>query len=228
MATVRPRRQIGGLLFAIGWVPLVGCASLATVRSAEVAPGPRAHVQFAATTPVGDATGWFFSHECESDCSHGIVAADLNASFGTSNPDGLAYAVGGGLNGVFPYLEGYLQLGRGHRPVGLGARLGIPITGTWALHQLHGRLDLPLGGSTRVLLNPGLSYLSGASPNGENPGSMLALSQSIGLAIAAGRRTIVPSVTGVVARSSRTSYGGKIGSETTAFLSFAVGIALTR
>jgi hypothetical protein len=109
----------------------------------------------------------------------------------------------------------------------VGARLGFPLA-SWSLHQLHGRLDLPLGRSARVRFNPGLALLTGNSPNGANPGTMTALTGGHGLQMGVGSLVLIPSVTGVLARSERTSYGVQIGPETTAFLSFAMALAFHR
>src|SRR5262249_48394963 len=108
-------------LFAMG-----GCASFATVRSAEVTPGPAITTQASVAGRPGDDAAWFFSFDCASSCDHSIVSPDIAFAYGLNADSNVPLTVGAGLNGTFPYLEGYAQLGRGNIPFGIGARGGIP------------------------------------------------------------------------------------------------------
>src|SRR5205823_4057652 len=111
------------------------------------------------------------------------------------------------MSGTYPYFDGYLQLGGGaDRSYGIGVRGGIP-TSSWNEHSLYGRIDRPAGRHRRLLLNPGLFYHGGNSPNGANPGSFIALSQGIGLLFEGAGTSFTPGVTFVLGRLDRSSYG---------------------
>ena len=202
------------------------CTTFSTIRSAEVRPGPGLTVQAAMAWSPGDAAGWFWSLECESHCDHAIAGMDFALAFGSAGA--LPLALGFGLNGTNPYLDGYLQLSTSRKlPFGVGARLGLPFE-SWTEHQVYGRLDVPLGRGMRLLWNPGVFYHTGTSPNGQNPGSFLGLVQGVGMEMGDDGMTITPGLTLVLGRAERNSYGDQIGPEQRPFLSTSVAIAFKR
>src|SRR5215510_15366254 len=180
-------------LIAARFLPLcvgAGCASFATVRSAEVTPGLAVATQASLAGRPGDDAAWFFILDCTNNCDRPIASGDVAMAYGVKSGSDVPFTIGAGLNGTFPYLEGYAQLGRGKIPFGIGARAGIPLD--WAMHELYGRVDIPLSQWARLLWNPGVVYLTGNSPNGENPGSLTAISQGVGLQLGVGNFTFTP------------------------------------
>src|SRR4029078_7915499 len=133
----------------VGLITMGGCAAFTTVRSAEVTPGPAVTTQASMAGRPGDDAAWFFSFDCAASCDHAIMSTDIAFAYGMNVGSTIPFTFGGGLNGTFPYFEGYAQLGRGKIPFGIGARGGVP-TG-WAMDQLYGRLDVPLSASARLL-----------------------------------------------------------------------------
>lgn len=206
---------------------LAGCTSFSTVRSAEVMPGPSVTAQASLSTPVPDATGWFWSFDCAQDCGHAIPGGDVGVTWGTSRARAGAFALGVGMSGAHPYIDGYLQLGAGRQPFGLGVRLGPPVT-SWREHQLYARWDARLGGATRLLLNPALFVHEGRSPNGENRGSFVGFVQGIGLLHVGERVSWGPSVAIVAGRARRTSYGQSYGPERAVFGTASLGMTWHR
>ena len=203
-----------------GWIPLLvaGCTTFGTVSSASVNEGLSGTGQVSISLPPGDDIAWFYSTDCASECNKAIVGGDGAVSFGHRGGEGgLAYALGGGINGGYPYVEGYVQLDRGTgNPWGLGLRVGIPISG-WNEHQLYGRYDIPLSDGTRILLNPTVFYHTGNSPDGELPGWFLAFVQGCGWMIPGRIMDITPALSLVVAYGERTNLGTDLGSFTSVF-----------
>jgi len=207
---------------------LSGCTSFATLRSADVRPGASFLVQASLAASPGDEAGWFWSIDCASQCNHAISALDLGVSFGARSTGAPPMAFGFGLNGLNPYLDAYLQLSTARKlPFGVGARLGLPLD-SWSEHQVYGRLDLALGPDVRLLLNPGLFYHTGHSPNDQNPGSFLGLVQGVGIEFSDGPIAIIPGLAFVWGRAERTSYGEQIGPAYQAFVTASVGIVFRR
>lgn len=185
---------------------LVGCTSFGTVRSAEVVPGPSIMLQASASAPPGDEAAWFWSGDCASECNHSIVSADLGITFGHRPETGKAFSLGAGVSGIlYPYVDGYVELGNRDHPYGLGARVGIPVTG-WSEHQLYGRYDIKLDRGGRILVNPALFLHTGNSPNGENPGYFLGWVQGVGYLIQGEGVSLIPAVSLVVGGGRRQSY----------------------
>ena len=113
-------------------VPLLlsGCTTFATVRSADPYVGNSVAMQFSWSAPPGDVASWFWSLDCVEKCNHPIVGADLALTRAWRPSRGpRAVALGAGVSGVNPYVDGYVQLAAGRRPFGLGARLGLPAFG---------------------------------------------------------------------------------------------------
>ncbi|HST57233.1 MAG TPA: hypothetical protein VLK84_01015 [Longimicrobium sp.] len=182
-----------------------GCTSFATVRSAQVQPGSSFTVQGSLSTPPGDETGWFWSLDCAEDCSHPIAGVDALYTYGSAGER--PYSLSAGVNGLVPYVEGYTQLnGDSGRAYGVGARVGIPVTG-WTSHQLYGRYDIGLGDGRRLLWNPGVFLHAGRSPNGESRGHFVAMVQAVGMEHRGPRRTVVPALALVVGQGRRERYG---------------------
>jgi hypothetical protein len=94
--------------------------------------------------------------------------------------------------------------------------------------QLYGRYDLLLRPGQRLLLSPGVVLHAGNSPNGENPGYVLGLTQGVGLELEGQTVSLIPSASVVVARGERSSYGASQGSFVTAFGTASVAISLHR
>jgi hypothetical protein len=185
------------------------------------------YVQGSLASPPGDEAGWFWDDDCASDCDHAIAAVDVGAGYGWRPRNGPPITAGVGLNGTYPYAEGYVQLGSGSLPVGVGARVGLPVS-SWSEHQLFGRLDVPLRPGARLLLNPGVFYHTGASPNGQIDGSFLGLVQGVGVALGRGPVTVTPAAAFVLGRSERTSYGERIGPVTRSFVTASIGVSVHR
>jgi hypothetical protein len=180
---------------------IAGCTSFATVRSAEVRPGPSLTTQASVTSPVGPVAGWLWSYDCAADCDHAIPSLDVTLAYGRRREETTPFAVGIGLNGTSGFAEGYVQLRSTERlPFGIGGRVGLPIGPAWE-NQVYGRLDIPLGPSARLLWNPSVFHTSITSPNGANNGSFLGLVQGIGLEIGSGSVTVTPSVAVVWGRA---------------------------
>ena len=216
------------MLVAARFLPLcvgAGCASFATVRSAEVMPGLAFTTQASLAGRPGNDAAWFFTLDCTQNCDRPIASGDVAIAYGVGASADVPFTIGAGLNGTFPYLEGYAQLGQGKIPFGIGARAGIP-TG-WAMHELYGRVDIPLSASARVLWNPGVVYLTGNSPNGENPGSLTAITQGVGVQFGAGSFTFTPSTALVWARAEHTSYGEQVGPSSHVFGTAAISIGFS-
>jgi hypothetical protein len=179
-------------------------------------------VNVAAAPSPGDEAGWFWSLECAAGCNHTVAGADISLSYGIPSAAGPGIAIGGGINGVYPYAEGYVQVVSRPVPAGIGGRLGIG--GGWSEHHLYGRLDVPLGKRGRLLVNPGLFYHAGNTPNGQIPGSFLGLVQSLGLEAGVGRIRFTPGLALVWGRAERTPYGRPIGPVWRTFAAVSLGI----
>jgi hypothetical protein len=215
-------------LIALSIVATAGCTSFSTVRSAEVRPGPGATLQASVASPPGDDAAWFWSFDCAARCDRSIPATDVVVDYGRRPPKGPAYTVGVGVAGVHPYAEAYLQLGSSRRlPFGVGGRVGLPV-GSWTEHQLYGRLDLPLTARQRLLLNPGIFYHTGNSPNGANPGSFFGLVQGIGVELDAGGVSLRPAAAVVWGRAERRSHGQQYGPTTKVFGTASLGVSVHR
>jgi hypothetical protein len=204
------------------------CTSFATVRSAEVLPGPSVGVHTSLSTPPGDDAGWFWSYDCSAACDHPVVGGDIGFTYGWPGASGSrAFALGAGTSGIYPYVDGYVQLTGGRSPAGLGVRLGAPVS-NWREHQVYGRYDVPLGARTRLLLNPAAFLHEGRSPNGENPGTFLGFVQGVGLLVEGERVSWTPAVALVAGRARRTSYGEEFGPTTSVFGTASVGVTFHR
>lgn len=208
---------------------LSGCTAFSTVRSAEIYPGTSAHVQVGMASPPGEDAYWFWSLDC-SGCNDPIPSFDVGLAHGvTGREGGRPYEVSVGLNGLSPYVGGYLQLGKDERSAyGVGGRLGIPFVISWSTSQVYGRYDRILAPGRRLLLNPGIMLHAGNSPNGENPGHFLGLVQGVGLELEGARVSFTPSASVVVARGERNSYGMFGGPFTTAFGTASVAVTFHR
>lgn len=216
------------VLLAAGLLPLWvvgGCASFATVRSAEVAPGLAFTTQASLAGRPGEDAAWFFTLDCAQNCDRPIASGDVGVAYGVKAGSDMPFTIGAGLNGTFPYLEGYAQLGQGKIPFGIGARAGIPLD--WAMHELYGRVDIPVSQWARLLWNPGFVYLTGNSPNGENPGSLTAITQGVGVQFGAGNFTFTPSAALVWAHAEHTSYGERVGPSSHVFGTAAISIGFS-
>ena len=120
-----------------------------------------------------------------------------------------------------------MQLAGGPRPFGVGARLGIPAW-SWRDHQIYARYDIPIGGETRVLLNPGVFLHEGTSPNGQNSGSFLGVVQGMGLQIEGEYVSWTPAVAVVAGQSRRNRYGRRDGPVSSVFATASMGMTLHR
>ncbi len=209
-------------------VSLSGCTTFATVRSADVRPGPSVAFHAAASTPPGDVTGWFWAVDCVEACNYPVIGGDLGVTYGWRPTEGPgAVALTAGVSGVYPYVDGYVQLGSGRQPFGVGARIGPPVT-SWREHQLYARYDVPLGASTRLLLNPGLFLHEGRAPNGASPGRFVGIVQGVGVQLEGSRISLTPAVAVVAGRAQRDSYGRRYGPEQTVFVTTSLGLTWHR
>ena len=110
----------------------------------------------------------------------------------------LPFTLGGGVMGIVPYAEGYMQLVQGERPAGIGARFGLSSLGTNPMGQVYARLDLPIAGGRHLLWNPALFHASGSTAAAS--ASVTALVNGVGLE-GGGDDTFTPSLAFVIARA---------------------------
>lgn len=207
-------------------LPLGACTSFSAVRSAEVRPGFGIEAVASLSGKVGDEVGWFYSLDCAENCDRHVPALDAAVSYGWPRVIGdRPIAVALGSNGLYPYADAYVQVGKGSLPFGVGGRAGLPVTG-WAEHQLYGRLDIPLGSSTRLLFNPALFVLTGQSPNHQDKGSIVAFVQGVGLEIDAGYVAFTPAFSLVAGRVERSRYDQRDGPSSVLFPTVSLGISL--
>ena len=203
-STLRPGSVsscIGSIFCSLGFM---GCTSFADVRSAEVMPGGQLDVGVTMSTPAGDAASWFWSYDCASDCDRAIFSPNVAFRYGrVPEARGRPWELGAGTSGTFPYATGYLQLARGPRPFGVGARVGVPV-GSWREDAVFARYDLS-SGSTRFVLTPTIFLHSGNSPNGQQPGWFLALAPAFGVQHSFSGVSATGSLTPVVGRTRRGS-----------------------
>lgn len=216
------------LLMAAAPSLLGGCATFATVRSAEPYVGPSAALQLSGSTPPGDLASWIWSFDCADQCNHSSVGGDLGFTYGW-RPDGgpRAIALGAGISGVSPYVDGYVQLAGGPRPFGVGARLGLPAF-SWHDHQLYARYDIPINSESRLLLNPGVFLSEGHSPNGQSSASFLGVVQGVGLQVEGEYVSWTPAVAVVAGQSRRDRYGSRDGPTSSVFATASLGLTLHR
>jgi hypothetical protein len=204
------------------------CTPFSNVRSAQVRPGPSLALQASVSTLPGEVAGWFWSFDCESKCNSPVFGTNAGFAYGWPTTSGdRGFEVGAGVNGVYPYVDGYVQLSGGRVPFGLGAQAGLPVT-SWREHQLYARFDVPLGARRRLLLNPAGFLHEGESPNGENPGTFKGFVQGIGLLLEGQRVSWTPAVTVVAGRAERTSYGQRFGPESSILVVGSLGVTFHR
>lgn len=220
-------QQLSRVFAICALAAVTGCISFSTVRSAAVTRGLSTTIQAAVASPPGEQAMWFWSDECFR-CNSPIGGSDLALSYGFPNASGHPLALGLGLNGFYPYAEGYLQLGSSpNRPFGMGARLGLPLS-TWKNHQVYARLDIPLDSAVVLLWNPGLVYHAGNSPNGENPGAFVGFVQGVGVQLGTGSGVFTPSAALVIGRAHHRSGPELHGPEIRAFATAALSVTLGR
>jgi hypothetical protein len=215
-------RSLAPILCSLGFL---GCTSFADVRSAEVRPGLQVDGGITVSAPPGDAAAWFWTLDCASHCDHAIISPNVAIRHGrVPQSGGRPYELGAGISGMFPYATGYLQLARGPRPVGVGARVGIPFT-TWREDAIFARYDLS-SGSTRVVLAPTVFLHSGSSPNGGNRGWFLAFAPALGLQHERSGVSVTTSLAPVLGHTKRSrSLGREVISGSAAFL--VAGLSLS-
>jgi hypothetical protein len=207
---------------------LSGCATFATVRSAEPYLGPSVALQASLSTPPGDLASWIWSFDCAERCNHPIVGGDLGFTYGWRPSGGpRAVTLGAGVSGVSPYVDGYMQLTGGARPFGVGARLGIPAL-SWRDHQIYARYDIPFDSKARVLLNPGVFVSEGQSPNGQSSGSFFGVVQGVGLQIEGEYVSWTPAMAVVAGQSRRDRYGRRDGPASSVFATASMGMTFHR
>ena len=202
-----------------------GCASFAMPRSAVVDPGLQMNAQASVSLPPGDDAAWFWSFDCAQDCNHAIPAADVNLTWGSAGGGGKGFALGAGLNGTYPYVEGYWQARGGpSAPFGVGTRVGVPVT-SWNEHQVYVRFDRQTEGG-RVLFNPALFLHTGNSPNGQNPGRFIGLVFAVGYETGGNKLRYTPGLALIAAHVSRERYGDPIASGVTVFAAASMRLEL--
>jgi hypothetical protein len=219
-------RYRGALVMAALPSLLIGCTTFATARSAQPYLGTSVSLQASGSTPPGDLASWLWSFDCAEACNHPIVGGDMGVTYGWQPNGGpRAVTLGAGINGVSPYIDGYMQLAAGPRPFGLGARLGLPVL-SWSDHEIYARYDIPIAKDSRVLLNPGVFLHEGRSPNGASSGSFLGFVQGVGLQIEGERVSWTPAVAVVAGQSRRDRYGRRDGPVSSVFATASMGVTL--
>jgi hypothetical protein len=185
-------------------------------------------LQGSLSTSPGDVAGWFGTFDCESNCNGSVVGTHAGLAYGWPSPNGQrGFELGAGVNGVYPYVDGYLQLSGGRAPFGLGAQVGLPFTG-WREHQVYALYDIPLGEKRRLLLNPAAILHEGESPNGENPGTFKGFVQGVGLLLEGTHVSWTPAVAVVAGRAERRSYSQTFGPESSVFVVGSLGVTFHR
>ncbi|HET9013223.1 MAG TPA: hypothetical protein VFN38_15460 [Gemmatimonadaceae bacterium] len=185
------------LLIAVAFLP--GCTSFANVRSARVRPGTTFDLQSSFASNPGDAAGWLLGNnlDCAERCGGGILGGELGVARGFVGHS-LPFTLGGGVMGIVPYAEGYVQLAQGERPAGIGARFGVsPLTAN-PMGQVYARVDLPIAAGRHLLWNPALFHASGSTAAAS--ASVTALVNGIGLE-SDSDETLTPSLAFVIARA---------------------------
>lgn len=211
-------------------LPLVAgaCTTFATVRSADVRPGPSVAVHASYSTPPGDVAGWFWSYDCVTRCSFATPGIDVGYTYGWRRPDSVrAVALGVGVNSFYPYVDGYMQLASGQRPYGVGVRVGLPVQ-SWRQHQLYARYDIPLRERTRLLVNPGILLHEGRTPNGQTSGHFVGLVQGVGLEFMGRNVSWTPAVAVVAGQAQRRDYFARLGPERRVFAMASLGFTVHR
>ena len=141
------------------------------------------------------------------DDRHPLPRPRPSAAAGSESA-GRPVELGGGINGPSPYVEGYLQIGRGDRPWGIGGRLGIPLLTGWGASALYARVDIPRAGDGAILLNPTLFLHAGRSPNGQNRGMFLGFAPAVGYRLPGrGSVRVILAAQPVLGQSWRERYG---------------------
>lgn len=201
------------------------CTSFSTVRSAQVSRASSFTMQASAASSPGELAGWFWSFDCVQNCGHPVGGLDLAYASGRDTESARPYSLGGGVNGLYPYVEAYIQLDTTHtRPFGIGARLGFPVSG-WSEHQLYVRRDFHVRDNMRLLWNPGLVIHFGNSPNGQNPGTFLGIAQGFGAELGTKQTVFTPSVALVYGRTSRSGgFDFQNGTESKVFATAAMSM----
>jgi hypothetical protein len=213
-----------GALLTLG-----ACTSFSSVRSAEVHRGPALALQATVTTAPGDDAAWFWGLDCSSDCNRVLTSVDGGVTFGSTSGR-TPFTVGAGFSGLlYPYLEGYTQLNRpGRNPWGAGVRVGVPVQ-SWTEHQLFARFDRPLGDGKRLLLNPTIFLHAGKSPNGANPGHMLAFVPGVGVLFEGETMSFIPALSLGVGRGERRRFTSDEGGPfTTVFGTASMSVVVHR
>jgi hypothetical protein len=191
-------RALLGILF------MPGCTTFATVRPAEIHPGLSFHTQATVSAPPGELPGWIWSFDCAEDCNKGIPGVELSLFHGVSDST-RGYYLGGGLVApINPFLEGYWRFSRNAPARGIGARIGIPVSG-WSEARVFYRQDI----GSRVTSNTNFVVTTGSSPNGANTATFLALIESVGLVERSAGSVIIPALSVGVTHTVRTRYGDR-------------------
>ena len=208
------------------------CTTFGGVRSAEVRPGLSAEASVSSSGNVGDVAGWFWSDECVYPCNTNVFGTGGRVTYAFPAQSGPALALSVGVDGLYPHVEAYAQLGRGRVPFGLGARVGIPVDDMSREHGLFARVDVPLGARTRLLLNPALFVHEdewfGTKSENQTSGMFVGFVQGVGVEYDAGNVSFTPSVSLVRARSRHGGYGADYGPEWSTFPVASLGVSVGR
>jgi hypothetical protein len=121
-----------------------------------------------------------------------------------------AFALTVGVNGTYPYADGYAQLSRQPRAAyGLGARIGIPIPAgnqLWNAYAVYARLDRPLRRRQRLVLNPGVFYHTAHAHGWATRPSFVALVQGVGLLLEGNSVSLAPGLSVIAGRGQQPNY----------------------
>lgn len=201
----RANRLLTTLAVSVAAAVAGACTSFADVRSAEVSPGLGFSTGVTLATPPGDDAAWFWALDCDAACNQWLLSPAASLTVGVGSADGApAYEIGLGTSGIYPHVEGYVQIRQGSRPLGVGVKVGVS---RWAWYQdaVFLRYDVPLRDGYRLLFVPTL--LRHAGSNDTTRGSFTALAAGFGLDRRTGGASWTLSVVPVVGATRRKSQG---------------------
>lgn len=177
----RPRRYRTIPLVVLLVQSLAGCTPFGGVRSAQARPGVHFNGLVSIASSPGDVAGRLLGNDidCTIGCRGSILGTELGLAYGLRTTTAHPLEPGVGATGNFiPFADGFVPLGHGSHPYGIGARVGATGDGS-TYRSLSGRHDAPLRNGQRLLWNPALTQYVASSTSAV--ARALALSNTLGL-----------------------------------------------